>query len=136
MSLAGRCIAHINLATGFCGGERQTELLLRYLAEAGWQQLLVARGGDSLASRCADIPGLDINEVSGGILSASRAFDDAALIHVHQGRAIKPAWLQSFLCRQALYRYPQSTEGPPPESAESFGIPSRFTRDFDIYGNQ
>ena len=96
MSLAGRCIAHINLAAGFRGGERQTELLLRYLAEAGWQQLLVARGGDSLASRCADIPGLDINEVSGGILSASSAFDDAALIHVHQGRAIKAAWLQSF----------------------------------------
>lgn len=95
MTIADACIAHINIAPGFRGGERQTELLMRYLANAGWRQLLAARQGEELATRCADIPGLDINEVSGGIISAACAFDDASLIHVHQGRALKPTWLQS-----------------------------------------
>ena len=90
-------IAHINLAPGYRGGERQTELLIRYLADNGWPQILVARDGDALAERCADIPGLDVNGVSGGLLSAARAFDDADLVHVHQGRAAKAAWLQSWL---------------------------------------
>ena len=96
MSASSPCIAHINLAPGFRGGERQTELLIRHLANAGWRQLLVAREGEALAERCGDIPGLDINGTNGGILSSARAFDDATLIHVHQGRAIKPVWLQSF----------------------------------------
>jgi len=89
-------IAHINIAPGYRGGERQTELLIQYLSDAGWPQILVARKGEPLAERCGDIPGVDVNEVS-GLFAASRAFEDAALIHVHQGRATKAAWLQSWL---------------------------------------
>ncbi len=112
MTTAGACIAHINLAPGFRGGERQTELLARYLANAGWRQLLVARQGEELAARCADIPGLDINEVSGGIISAARAFDDATLIHVHQGRALKPAWLQSYFSTKPYIVTRRVQKGP------------------------
>jgi len=112
MIAAGQCIAHINLASGYRGGERQTELLMRYLADAGWRQILVARAGDSLATRSADIPGLDINEVSGGILSAARAFDEATLIHVHQGKALKAAWLQSFFAKHPYIITRRVQNGP------------------------
>ena len=47
----------MNLASGFRGGERQTELLIRALADRGRVQRLVIRKGNSLAQRCADIPG-------------------------------------------------------------------------------
>jgi glycosyltransferase involved in cell wall biosynthesis len=112
MIASGQCIAHINLASGYRGGERQTELLMRYLADAGWRQILVARAGDDLAGRSADIPGLDINEVSGGIVSAARAFDDATLIHVHQGKALKAAWLQSFFGRRPYIITRRVQKGP------------------------
>lgn len=61
MIAVDQCVAHINLAAGYRGGERQTELLMRYLSDAGWRQILVARAGEELALRSADIPGLDIN---------------------------------------------------------------------------
>lgn len=41
-------IVHINLARGYRGGERQTQLLIEALAEFGWRQRLVARRGEPL----------------------------------------------------------------------------------------
>ena len=72
----------------------------------------MARAGEELALRSADIPGLDINEVAGGILSAARAFDDATLIHVHQGKAVKAAWLQSFFAKQPYIITRRVQKGP------------------------
>jgi glycosyltransferase involved in cell wall biosynthesis len=85
---------------------------MRYLADAGWRQILVARAGENLAVRSADIPGLDINEVAGGVLSAARAFDDATLIHVHQGKALKAAWLQSFFGKRPYIITRRVQNGP------------------------
>ncbi|MCZ6797290.1 MAG: hypothetical protein O7F15_03950 [Gammaproteobacteria bacterium] len=43
-----KVICHINLARGFRGGERQTELLAHGLSRLGWEQVLIdRRGGDS-----------------------------------------------------------------------------------------
>ena len=47
-------IAHVNLAHGYRGGERQTELLIRELAKRGVRQRLVARTGEPLIVRLAD----------------------------------------------------------------------------------
>ncbi len=91
------CIAHINLAPAYRGGERQTELLLRGLAEAGWRQCLIARRGAPLAERCAEIPELTIRAVANNALSATRALGQVDLVHVHEGRAIQAAWLNSLL---------------------------------------
>ena len=63
----------MNLASGFRGGERQTELLIRALADRGRVQRLVIRKGNSLAQRCADIPGLAIREVASNPLAAGVA---------------------------------------------------------------
>ena len=66
-------LCHINIAQGYRGGERQTELLVRELASLRWRQRLVVRTGNPLAGRCAGIPQLEIVEVAGNPLSAAVA---------------------------------------------------------------
>lgn len=81
-------IAHVNLARGFRGGERQTELLIRALAARGVSQRLVARTGEPLIVRLADIDTLDRRAV-GGIVGAARALRGARLSHAHEGRCVQ-----------------------------------------------
>ncbi len=88
-------VAHINLARGFRGGERQTELLVRGLATRGWRQRAVVRRDEPLAARLADVPDLDVVAVAGGVLQSWRALRGAGLIHVHEARALRAAWLQA-----------------------------------------
>ncbi len=90
-------LAHINLARGFRGGERQTELLIRGLAGEGWQQTLVARCGQPLVERCAGIPGLQVTAVSNNIIAALRALGGADLVHAHDGRSLQAALLNRWL---------------------------------------
>jgi glycosyltransferase involved in cell wall biosynthesis len=87
------CIGHINLAAGYRGGERQTQLLIEGLARNGWRQKLVARRGEPLAKRCRGITGLEIVETSASVMAAGRALSGAGLAHVHQGRSLKAAFL-------------------------------------------
>ena len=82
---AAPLIAHINLARGYRGGERQTELLIRELASQGIRQRLVARQGEPLIVRLADVGGLERCAV-GGIVSATRALRGVSLSHAHEAR--------------------------------------------------
>jgi len=91
------CLTHLNLARGFRGGERQTELLLRALAALGWHQRLVARRDEPLAERCRDIPGLTIHATSGAVPLAALALRGAGLVHAHEGRGVQAAWLHDRL---------------------------------------
>ncbi len=86
-------LCHINLAPGFRGGERQTQLLVAELAARGWPQRLVARRGGALAGRCAGIPGLEIEGVPPNPLSAALAARGSALVHAHEERAVYSGWL-------------------------------------------
>lgn len=86
-------LTHLNLARGYRGGERQTELLLRGLSALGWSQRLVARRGEPLAARCRDIPGLAISTPGGGVPAAALALRGAGLVHSHEGRGVQAAWL-------------------------------------------
>ncbi|MBL8202344.1 MAG: glycosyltransferase family 4 protein [Chromatiales bacterium] len=90
-------LAHLNLARGFRGGERQTELLIRGLAALGWTQRLVARRGEPLAARCRDVPGLEIAEAGAGVAGAFVALRGAGLVHSHEGRGVQAAWLNGVL---------------------------------------
>jgi glycosyltransferase involved in cell wall biosynthesis len=90
-------LTHLNLARGFRGGERQTELLIRGLAALGWTQQLVARRGESLANRCRDVPGLHIREAGNGVAGAFLALRGAGLVHSHEGRGVQAAWLNHLL---------------------------------------
>lgn len=91
--MATELIAHINLARGFRGGERQTELLIRELAAAGLSQRLVARRGEPLLERLADLPSLERRAVPPGVFAAARELHGASLVHVHEGRALQAAFI-------------------------------------------
>jgi glycosyltransferase involved in cell wall biosynthesis len=89
-------VCHINLDRGFRGGERQTELLIRELANRGWRQRLVLRRGAILAQRLADVSGLEIRLCS-GLLGAAARIGAPDLVHVHQGRAVYPAYMRKLI---------------------------------------
>lgn len=93
---ARRTLCHVNLARGFRGGERQTELLVRALAGSGWAQRVVARAGEPLAARLRGLSRVEVRECS-GTLGAVRAIGRPDLIHVHEGRSLRSAWLNSLL---------------------------------------
>lgn len=92
-------VAHINLARGYRGGERQAQLLIEELSSQGLQQVLVARRGNLLASRCETIDDLEIRPTAGNVLSGARALHDVDLVHVHEGRAVQSAYLNWILRR-------------------------------------
>lgn len=85
-------VAHINLSRGFRGGERQTELLIRELAERGITQRAVLRPGSPLMDRLADVPGLKRNTLGTPWLPRPRLLD-ARLLHAHEARAAHLAHL-------------------------------------------
>jgi len=91
-------IAQINIARGFRGGERQTEMLVRGLADRGYQQRLVARRGETLIENLSrePVPGLEICPV-GGLTAAAMAVRGCLLTHVHDGRASHAANLAELL---------------------------------------
>ena len=85
-------ICHINMAGGYRGGERQTELLMRELSSRGRPQRLGARAGAPLARRCRDIDGLAIAEIFPNQIRGAIAARGASLVHAHEGRAMYSAW--------------------------------------------
>lgn len=107
-------LTHLNLARGFRGGERQTELLIRGLAALGWTQQLVARRGEPLASRCRDVPRLRIAGV-GGVAGAFLALRGAGVVHCHEGRGVQAAWFSRvtggapYLITRRVQRPPRAT---------------------------
>ncbi len=77
-------IAHINLAKGFRGGERQTLILMEELSKRGYWQILVAREGSSLAKRSKFIKNLEIIEISKPYIFNLPCIKDASLLHAHE----------------------------------------------------
>lgn len=86
-------LCHINIARGFRGGERQTELLVQGLARRGWRQRVVVRRDEPLAGRLAGIPGVEVKAVAGNPVAAAFAARGATLTHAHEARAGQASWL-------------------------------------------
>lgn len=97
--LAEHIVCHVNLARGFRGGERQTELLIRELATRGWRQRLVARNKSLLSPRLRDVAQLTVVEVSSNPLAAGLATRDCHLVHAHEARAVYAGLLGRWLYR-------------------------------------
>ena len=100
-------VAHVSLARGFRGGEQQAYYLMDALAQRGQDQVLIARRGEPLLARVADIdPGGSIQRIGvGGRREAARALVElqsrasrgagVVLAHAHDGHAHTAAWLAS-----------------------------------------
>lgn len=84
-------IRHVNLARGFRGGERQTVLLIRALAEHGVTQSLVCRRDSELADKVAD---LDVAIIHADFpFSGHYKAEPADLVHAHEAKAVHWAFL-------------------------------------------
>lgn len=90
-------ILHVNLASGFSGGENQTLLLIEQQQKLGYQLAVVANPKSPFADKIRAL-GIPVHECKHFLLTHSRQLTDGCqLIHVHEGRAIYWAALQSWL---------------------------------------
>jgi len=90
-------ICHVNLARGFRGGERQTELLIRHLAGLGVTQMLVGRRHEPLLERLSDVADLSLRPEIGNALGALRGARGATVIHAHESHGAHGAYLRHLL---------------------------------------
>jgi glycosyltransferase involved in cell wall biosynthesis len=107
-------VCHVNLARGFRGGERQTELLIRALAARGVAQRAIVRRDEELARRLADVPGLDLRSVSRPFLlhvGLARGW----LLHAHESKAAHFAHLAHCLTG-TRYLVTRRVDNPPSTS--------------------
>lgn len=79
-------ICHVNLARGYRGGERQTELLIRELSRQGLEQRAIVRDGDELARRLGDVPALDLRPI-GKPFVFHAGLGRGWLLHAHESKA-------------------------------------------------
>jgi len=80
-------IGHVNLAAGFRGGERQTELLIRELSKCGYQQIAVVRKESELGDRLADVTELEIRRIGKPYIFGVGAAQGCDLLHAHEAKA-------------------------------------------------
>ena len=86
-------LCHINLAHGFRGGERQTELLIRGLVPHVPRQRAIVREGRPLAAHLAGVPGLAVHPVRGR-LAAAFATAGSSLVHAHETGGAQAAFVR------------------------------------------
>ena len=100
-------VAHVNLAKGFRGGERQTELLIKALSLKGLKQILVCRSSSPLIDHLQGVDNLEIIALSGRIhprfLGHIKLGSKADIIQAHETKAAQWA-----LLHHLLYRTPYS----------------------------
>ena len=90
-------VLHVNLAKGFRGGERQTELLIRALAKHfNTRQLLACREESPLRTRLADMENLSF-VTANNQLSGHYAAPHADIVHAHEAKAVHWAYLHKLL---------------------------------------
>lgn len=89
-------VCHVNLARGFRGGERQTELLIRALAGKGVSQRILTRRGQPLGPRLEDMPNLERREVARPFVRAL-PFLRGCLVHAHEAKAAHLAHWAKYL---------------------------------------
>lgn len=90
-------ICHVNLATGFSGGEQQTLLLIEQQRALGYELIVVGARGSPFVQRARALS-CDVVETSHFLLGHRyRTTKGVHTIHVHEGRAVYWALLQHLL---------------------------------------
>ena len=92
-------LGHVNLAQGFRGGERQTEMLIKCISQEpkppkgfdGVRQILFVRNGSPLVEHLADVQGLSIVEIRKPFVLSLSELRDCTLIHGHENHGARLA---------------------------------------------
>ena len=108
-------LCHVNLATGFRGGERQTYLLMDRLSNQGWQQKLIARKSGKLAELSQSVNNLTIVETSINPLQYLGHFANVDIVHMHESRAFLTLHVSGHL-RQTPYVLTRRVQRKPRQS--------------------
>ncbi|KKD00193.1 glycosyltransferase family 4 protein [Photobacterium halotolerans] len=88
-------ICHVNLATGFSGGEQQTLQLIKEQIRLGYTLSVVANPKSPFAQKAASL-GCRMYLTQHFLFNHSAEITrQCQVIHVHEGRAIYWAWIQS-----------------------------------------
>lgn len=87
-------LVHVNLAKGFRGGERQTELLIQALSRVvpRLQQTLVCQPDSPMLEHLSAVDGLKFISARHQ-LSGHLSIRNAEIIHAHEAKAVHWAWL-------------------------------------------
>lgn len=80
-------ICHINFNKSFRGSGRQTELLIRGLAERGFKQRFAGRYGSPLPERLSHVDGLEIVELKKPFFLHTKVCRGVNLVHAHTSQA-------------------------------------------------
>ena len=97
-------LTHINLASGFRGGERQTLLLMDALSKRGFNQTLICRKNSDLQKKAERIKNLEINVTGLNTIACIRYFFNEGTLHFHESRAFFAFWLSSLFLRKKSVR--------------------------------
>jgi len=90
---------HINLAKGFRGGERQTEILIRTLAKnKKLKQLLVCRGDSPLKEHLKSINNLSFINANHQLAGHFNG-EKVDIMHAHDAKAVHWAWFHNQLSK-------------------------------------
>jgi glycosyltransferase involved in cell wall biosynthesis len=108
-------IAHINLARGFRGGERQTALLIEELNKRGFSQTLVCRADSPLRDLLKGLPNLNF-WTANSFLSAHFRAIKADILHAHEAKAARWAYIENRL-RKTPYIITRRVLNQPSKSA-------------------
>ncbi len=81
-------IGHVNLAKGFRGGERQTQLLIAALSEQNIQQTVVIRAGSPLKPLLEGLPNVRLVFCQKPYWLALLTLPKVDLLHAHDGKAV------------------------------------------------
>ena len=91
--LQSKTISHLNFASGYRGGERQTTLLIKELAKRKIKQRLFTRLDSELAERCAGIKNLQIIKLNRPYIASFKILKDAQILHAHETKGAQVAFL-------------------------------------------
>ena len=90
-------IMHVNLAKGFRGGERQTELLIKELATHGLKQYLVCRDNSPLREHLKAVSNLEFITANHQLMGHFAVHQNIDMIHAHEAKAVHWAWIENRL---------------------------------------
>ena len=90
-------IMHVNLAKGFRGGERQTELLIKELAKHDLKQYLVCRDNSPLREHLNAVSNLEFITANHQLMGHFAVHQKIDMIHAHEAKAVHWAWIENRL---------------------------------------